>query len=321
MTLLEPIPMKYRADVLQYPRGWYCVAESSDVTPDTLLPASWLGEQLVVYRTEDGRAQVADAYCPHLGAHLASHDGRICDGRLVCPFHKWEFDAATGMVAHIPYTNVLPPASVKLTLHPTREINGMVLMWYDEQGRAPDFEPYNAEALDRPGYVLFDVKTWETTCPFRDILENLFDTAHIQQLHNSNNLPDVLGSSREPYGLRVDYRMQGEELPIEGMTVHLSGVSLLHQEFRGPGWSTLFVHSFTPVDNERFIQKTRLYLAEMPDPAMYELIGKAWVERFVYEVEQDLKVLDFKKHLSRPRLCAGDGPIMEFRRYASGFYS
>ncbi len=150
--------------------------------------------------------------------------------------------------------------------------------------------------------------------------EDLFDTAHIQQLHNSNNLPDVLETVQEDFGLRVEYAMTGEEA-VQGMSVRLSGVSLLNQEFRGQGWSTVFVHSFTPIDDERFIQKARLYLSEMPDPALYDMIGKPFVERFVFEVEQDLKVLDYKKHLHKPKLCAGDGPIMEFRRYSSRYYA
>jgi len=37
-------------------------------------------------------------------------------------------------------------------------------------------------------------------------------------------------------------------------------------------------------------------------------------------VEQDLKVLDYKRHLVRPRLCAGDGPIHQYRKYAAEFF-
>ena len=40
-----------------------------------------------------------------------------------------------------------------------------------------------------------------------------------------------------------------------------------------------------------------------------------------YEVEQDFKVLDFKKHLPKPKLCAGDGPIGKFREYAESYYA
>ena len=40
-----------------------------------------------------------DAYCPHLGAHLAE-GGRVQGESVRCPFHAWEFDGASGE----PYT-------------------------------------------------------------------------------------------------------------------------------------------------------------------------------------------------------------------------
>ena len=100
-----------------FPKGWYCVAESKDITDGVLKPVTYLDQQLIVYRDANGDARVADAYCPHLGAHLASHDGCITGGELVCPFHKWRFDGATGKCNSIPYTNVVPPQA-KLALYP-----------------------------------------------------------------------------------------------------------------------------------------------------------------------------------------------------------
>jgi 3-ketosteroid 9alpha-monooxygenase subunit A len=33
-----------------------------------------------------------------------------------------------------------------------------------------------------------------------------------------------------------------------------------------------------------------------------------------------MKVLNFKKHLTKPNLCAGDGPIHKWRKYQDEFY-
>ena len=324
MNAIQPIPMKYRVPEVAFPKGWYTIAESDEIGAGTLLPVNWLDQQLVVYRLPDGKAQIADAYCPHLGAHLASHDGCISEGKITCPFHKWQFDGASGRITDIPYTDVMPPSSVKLTLHPTREIEGMVMMWHHPQGAAPDFEPFDTTALrGNHAWHLYEVKTWETTCPFRDILENLFDTAHIQQLHHAAEMPGIKSLETTPYGLRVDYDLDkpGNEFPLKRMECNFTGVTQLTQLFEGDFFATLFIHSFTPVDNERFIQKSRLYMREMPDPAMYDMIGKPWLARFVSEVEQDLNVLNFKKHLPQPKLCAGDGPIMRFREYAQQYYA
>ena len=46
---------------------------------------------------------MAEAFCPHLGSDLGpAAGGRICDGRLVCPFHGYEFDA-TGQCVATPF--------------------------------------------------------------------------------------------------------------------------------------------------------------------------------------------------------------------------
>jgi 3-ketosteroid 9alpha-monooxygenase subunit A len=172
MPALQPVPMKYRVPELSWPKGWYCVAEAKELDLETLLPVSYLGQQMVVYRTVGGHAQAADAYCPHLGAHLASHDGCVHRGALICPFHKWKFDGATGQVLEIPYSKILPPASVGLTLYPTREVDGMVLRWYHPTDEAPDHEPFVNDAFRDGKWVLYGIREWTTTAPFRDILES-----------------------------------------------------------------------------------------------------------------------------------------------------
>jgi nitrite reductase (NADH) small subunit len=42
----------------------------------------------------DGVVRALDGVCIHRGGPLGH--GQIHDGRIVCPFHMWEFDCATG---------------------------------------------------------------------------------------------------------------------------------------------------------------------------------------------------------------------------------
>lgn len=321
MSALEPAPMNIRTPEEHFAKGWYCVAESEDVSADTLKPVSWLNEQFIVYRTPDGAAQVADAYCPHLGAHLASHDGCIREGVVICPFHKWNFDGASGNCVHIPYSE-LPPNPVSLTLYPTREVDGMVLMWYHPRGAAPEFEPYTSPLRQGGKWDLYTVKEWTSTCPFRDVLENLFDTAHIVQLHNAQEMPAMKSVQRLNHGLCIDYETDpaNTDVGLKQFQCNFGGLSLLTQYWQGEHFETLFIHSFTPIDRERFVQRTRFYIKDSGSKEMMEMVGKAFTDRFVFEVEQDLEVLNFKKHLPQPRLCAGDGPIHQFRKYAAEFY-
>ncbi|MBN3757751.1 FAD-dependent oxidoreductase [Paraburkholderia sp. Tr-20389] len=72
---------------------------------------------LLIRRGNAVHAYSAD--CPHAGAPL--EQGALCNGRLVCPWHKGTFDIATGAL-------VEPPALLPLTRYPVRVEHGDVLV-------------------------------------------------------------------------------------------------------------------------------------------------------------------------------------------------
>ena len=55
-----------------------------------------------MFRGEDGKAYVLDAYCPHLGANLAV-GGQVVGNCIECPFHGWRFNGNDGKCVKIPY--------------------------------------------------------------------------------------------------------------------------------------------------------------------------------------------------------------------------
>jgi len=59
---------------------------------------------LVVWRGESGKVYVADAYCPHLGAHLGV-GGEVAGECIKCPFHGWAFEGDNGQYTDIPYSD------------------------------------------------------------------------------------------------------------------------------------------------------------------------------------------------------------------------
>jgi len=153
---IERLPIRNRSSLPTYPNGWFRVAASEEVTADRLLPLTYFGRHLIAFRASDGAARVADAYCPHLGAHLASHTGKIENGTITCPFHRWQYDADSGQCTKINYSKVVPPKA-RLTLYPVREMHGMVVMWRHADGLPPDHEPYVETRIDtEPGWVALD---------------------------------------------------------------------------------------------------------------------------------------------------------------------
>ena len=51
------------------------------------------GREVAVF-VVDGRARAVDNHCLHTGGPLA--DGLVVDGCVVCPWHGWVYDLATG---------------------------------------------------------------------------------------------------------------------------------------------------------------------------------------------------------------------------------
>ncbi len=58
---------------------------------------SVLGKTLCV-ATLHGKPRALDNVCPHRGGPLA--EGTVEHGKIVCPWHQWEFDLVTGVSTH-----------------------------------------------------------------------------------------------------------------------------------------------------------------------------------------------------------------------------
>lgn len=72
-------------------RYWQPAALVDEMVGDRpAVPVELLGEQLVLFRDEQGDYGLVGRQCPHRGADLKF--GRLEDGGIRCPFHGWLFD-------------------------------------------------------------------------------------------------------------------------------------------------------------------------------------------------------------------------------------
>lgn len=120
-----------------YPDAWYGVAYSAEVPCGAVRDVTVANINMVVWRPNrkpgdkvDPPAVVQNAYCPHLGAHLAIGGGRVEGQCLRCPFHGWAFDPK-GKLTSVPGIedgSPLPPNS-DIETWPTVERNGVIHVW------------------------------------------------------------------------------------------------------------------------------------------------------------------------------------------------
>ena len=72
----------------------------------------------VCVATLKGKPLALDNVCPHRGGPLAQ--GTVEHGKIVCPWHQWEFDLATGEASHAP--------AAKATTYPLRQQGDDILV-------------------------------------------------------------------------------------------------------------------------------------------------------------------------------------------------
>ena len=171
-----------------FPEGWYFVATRREVLKGRLVQKTWMGENVVVWCDERETVCVADAYCPHLGSYLGPAAGGIIrDGRLVCPFHGFEFDS-TGQCVATPYAD--PPRNAKLQVYETMEVLGLIFAWWGIGAREPQWS-LPTVAPDQAGWTDLEIRTMRFPGHPQDTTENSVDLAHLRYVHGYDSVKGI----------------------------------------------------------------------------------------------------------------------------------
>ena len=323
MGMQRPIVRDEARPALPIARGWYLALYADELPPGGVQSLDYVGRKLVAFRTDDGRAALADAHCPHLGAHLGV-GGKVVGSALRCPFHGWEWDVG-GACSRIPYTKRIPP-NARLRTYPVVERNGAVWFWFDPDDAPPDFDvPVIAEWGDPDYGTAWDHHTWTIRVHPQDILENGIDWAHVMPVHGFDAPSGVVSAFEGPlYRWGADTGKEIELLDRQresfSFRVDTWGLGLSHVHYRGL-FSVIFQIGQTPVDAET----TRLSFSvltrdrDRSDPEAAAALGR-YVADNVRTLEQDFPIWENKLYREHPLLCDADGPIHKFRRWAAQFY-
>lgn len=318
---------------LPYPNGWYRVCVSDELPIGAVLTRRFMGEDIVIYRTSSGAVLAVEAHCPHLGAHLG-HGGRVDGECIVCPFHNFAFDD-TGTCVRTGYGTPPPPNATLVGLE-TREIDGMVVVWYHAEKKAPTWEIRPRSTGRVRGWVhRSDVIVDHP----QDIVENSVDVGHFGPIHRTR--VENLKADAEGPIFRVETDLcpgsatEPSFLVLGGhLTIVAQGLGWSIGEVSFPKIQLVLAVSITPtpIDPVRIDFKLALRVEKFLwfDPAAAEpgrvgrLLFGAFTRLIFYgliaDARRDYKVWQNKIYLERPKLAKGDGPIMVFRKWASQFY-
>ena len=164
-----------------------------------------LGENLVLFRDENGRYGLIDRHCAHRGADLAF--GRLENGGLRCAFHGWLFDASGQCIE----TPAEPKDSnlckgIRQRAYPVVEKSG-ILWAYLGEGEPPAFP--EIDAFIAPDSHTFAFKG-HINCNWLQALEVGIDPAHASFLHRFFEDEDTSAA----YGKQFRGASAGTDMPM-----------------------------------------------------------------------------------------------------------
>jgi 3-ketosteroid 9alpha-monooxygenase subunit A len=316
--------------------GWYQIGYSDQYPNGTAQTATWLNEELVIFRTESGDLGVLDAYCRHMGAHLG-HPGKfggcVKGEAIQCPWHGWEWNTR-GENVRIPYLDSV--SKVRIDAKSVIEVDGLVMLWYDYKRRAPSYEwpglPYKGK---RDGYYPID---WKIVGPCRIKpqypIENSADLHHFPFVHGSalsatfsdyvregacisNIMTLLFGGGKEKTWLTPNGPVIGE------IYNYFYGASLGVCRFEIEGRYCVHMTNVTPIDHEQsMFFSTIAHNKEPGDTGNVPTgVARQMIDAQHLQIKNDFHIWENQKYLVKPLFMGGEElRYADLRRWLDTFY-
>ncbi len=165
---------------------WHVIAFSKDVPQGKVVPATLLGEDLILWRDSSGKVHVWKDLCIHRGARLSK--GWIAGDTVVCPYHGWRYDGSAKCVLVPAAPDQPPPLKARAFPHLSEERYGMIWASLGEPAHTvPTFPEWEDSAFRKfnAGPYYFKANG------FRSV-ENFIDATHFPFVHAGlNGLEDA----------------------------------------------------------------------------------------------------------------------------------
>ena len=166
-------------------RRWFPVCRGEEAMPRHIVHTALLGQELAVWRADDGAVNAWENRCPHRGVRLSV--GTNLGDRLKCRYHGWTYESGSGQCVDRPaHPGEKPPSMVRARRFPCAEVGGYIwvrLAGEDDDG--PDPGPGPAPDSTQPGLTLRSIHVWAPAAAVADALA-----------HHAGEAPD--GPPAEP---------------------------------------------------------------------------------------------------------------------------
>ncbi len=317
----------------RFARGWHCLGLERDFNDGKPHEVQAFGGKLVVWADSQGKLNVLDGYCRHMGGDLTQ--GTVKGDEIACPFHDWRW-GGDGKCKAIPYAKRVP-LRARTQRYEAVVRNGQLLIWHDPEHSAADMDALPPE-LPGVGTDKYSDWTWEIlpveNAHCREIIDNVVDMAHFFYIHfafptNFRNVfeGDQATQFMESTG-RPDMKAEGygdEDLVLKSVATYFGPsymINWLDTDYNGFLTKVILINCHVPTGPNSFNLQYGLCVEkpEGVDEATAKYIGDKYAESFKVGFEQDVAIWLNKAPVQNPLLCEEDGPVYQLRRWYEQFY-
>lgn len=149
---------------------WVPVANSDDLQPRHVFQGKLFGQELAIWRADDGNVNIWENRCLHRGVRLSI--GINTGSELVCQYHGWRYANRNAGCTYIPAHPADAPArTICNTTYPSLERFGLVWTHFSENNPPePDAVGPNDNLILRP------MPVWAPADLVGEMLETVFDS-------------------------------------------------------------------------------------------------------------------------------------------------
>ena len=194
----------------------------------------------------------------------------------------------------------------------------MIWAWHHVSHDEPTWDVPEVPELASDDWTALERHRWTVRSHPQEMGENGVDRAHFRYVHGAKNVPDseleLDGHIRRATQHMKMATPRGE---VDGtVAVEAHGMGCTITRFSGI-CDTVILLSHAPID--ACTVDTRFAFSQRKTDARTG-VGAAMVAEIVRQMNQDIPIWEHKRYLPKPMLCDGDGPIPEYRKWASQFY-
>lgn len=166
-----------------YLRNCWYVAGWSRTYGHALIAQKILGEDIVLFRTQDGRPVAMEDACPHRKLPLSM--GQLDGDAVVCGYHGLTFDC-TGRCTDSPTQRGMTPRRATVAVYPVVDRYDLLWIWMGDPALADPDQIFHIANFDNPAWGRTEGGMMTMGCHYLWVVDNLLDPTHVAWVHKTS---------------------------------------------------------------------------------------------------------------------------------------